>query len=224
MTGHRTCRTISTIFFNNFRGHTDDEHQGARSKNRTPGGLVESEGGVGKVSVRRIFRYLQIDTGPRRSPSACSSRYLAADVVQDAGRVEPFPRRAAEDELGRVRRSHLFSGRTFFPAAPFFPTAPFFPAGPLRRMPTGRHRRAAAMLVTLETLEKLETLETLETLDAGDTRDTRYTGDIRNDHARVKACPNSVPSHLGLRPAFAVGMKKKDRPRARRGWHQWPCR
>ena len=33
---------------------------------------VEAEGGIGKVSVRRIFRYVLIDTDPRRSPSACS--------------------------------------------------------------------------------------------------------------------------------------------------------
>ena len=35
-------------------------------------GWIGSEGGVRKVSVRRVFRYLQIGTGPRRSPSACS--------------------------------------------------------------------------------------------------------------------------------------------------------
>ena len=35
-------------------------------------GWIESEGSVGKVSVRRVFRYLQVGTGPRRSPSACS--------------------------------------------------------------------------------------------------------------------------------------------------------
>ena len=35
-------------------------------------GEIESGGGIGKVSVRRVFRYLGIDTGPRRSPSACS--------------------------------------------------------------------------------------------------------------------------------------------------------
>ena len=35
-------------------------------------GLIESEGSTGSVSVGRAFRYLQIDTGPRCSPSACS--------------------------------------------------------------------------------------------------------------------------------------------------------
>ena len=29
-------------------------------------GPIKSEGGVGKVSVRRVFRYRQIGTGPRR--------------------------------------------------------------------------------------------------------------------------------------------------------------
>ena len=41
-------------------------------RQRTPRARSDSEGCVGKVSVRRIFRYLQIDMGPRRSPSACS--------------------------------------------------------------------------------------------------------------------------------------------------------
>ena len=35
-------------------------------------GQIQSEGSVGKFSVRRIFRYVQICTGPRRSPSACA--------------------------------------------------------------------------------------------------------------------------------------------------------
>ena len=35
-------------------------------------GPIGSEGSVQKVSVRRVFRYVQADTGPRRSPSACS--------------------------------------------------------------------------------------------------------------------------------------------------------
>ena len=33
---------------------------------------IESEGGIGEVSARRVLRYLQSGTGPRRSPSACS--------------------------------------------------------------------------------------------------------------------------------------------------------
>ena len=35
-------------------------------------GYIESEGSVGKVSVRRVSRPPQNGTGPRRSPSACS--------------------------------------------------------------------------------------------------------------------------------------------------------
>ena len=33
---------------------------------------IESECSVGKVSVRRVFRYPQIDAGPRRSLAACA--------------------------------------------------------------------------------------------------------------------------------------------------------
>ena len=39
-------------------------------------GYIDSEGSIGKVSVRRVFRYLQVDTGPRRSPSACAEKLL----------------------------------------------------------------------------------------------------------------------------------------------------
>ena len=53
------------IYSNDFSAHADGERRGAGS-NR--------EGSVGKVLVRRIVRYLQIDTGPRRSPSACSEK------------------------------------------------------------------------------------------------------------------------------------------------------
>jgi hypothetical protein len=35
-------------------------------------GQIESEGSIGKISVRRVFRHLRIGAGPRRSPSACS--------------------------------------------------------------------------------------------------------------------------------------------------------
>ena len=44
---------------------------GARRR-RTPRAGSNRRVGVGKVSVRRIFRHLQRDTGPRRWPSACS--------------------------------------------------------------------------------------------------------------------------------------------------------
>ena len=37
-------------------------------------GQIESEGSVGKVLVGRAFRYAQVDTGPRPSPSACSEK------------------------------------------------------------------------------------------------------------------------------------------------------
>ena len=37
-----------------------------------PKGQIESEGGVGEFSVRRVSRYLQTNRGPRRSPSACA--------------------------------------------------------------------------------------------------------------------------------------------------------
>ena len=40
-------------------------------RRRTPRARSNRRGGVGKVSVRRIFRYHQVGTGPRRSPSAC---------------------------------------------------------------------------------------------------------------------------------------------------------
>ena len=41
---------------------------GAYFLKKNPGGhaWIESEGSIGEVSVRCVFRYLQIDTGPRR--------------------------------------------------------------------------------------------------------------------------------------------------------------
>ena len=47
----------------NFSAHAD----GKRRRGET-----ESDGSIGKVSARRVFRHLQIDAGPRRSPSACA--------------------------------------------------------------------------------------------------------------------------------------------------------
>ena len=44
----------------------------AHADGERPGATKDPEGGVGKVSVRRIFRHLQIGEAPRRSPSACS--------------------------------------------------------------------------------------------------------------------------------------------------------
>ena len=51
-------------------------------------GQSESEGSVGKVSVSRILRYPQVDTGPRRSPSAC------AEILEKKTRsaeIQDFP-------------------------------------------------------------------------------------------------------------------------------------
>ena len=50
-------------------------------------GWIESEGGVGKVSVRRVSSCLQVDAGPRRSPSACS------ETVEKKTPIEPDPPR-----------------------------------------------------------------------------------------------------------------------------------
>ena len=44
----------------------------ARAEGGRRGATSNSEGGIGKLSVRRVFKCPQIDTGPRRSPSACS--------------------------------------------------------------------------------------------------------------------------------------------------------
>ena len=51
--------------------HADGERRGAGS---------ESEGGIGKVSARRVLRYPQIDAGPRCPPSACSEITLSLTV------------------------------------------------------------------------------------------------------------------------------------------------
>ena len=57
-------RTFSPSFFHIFYF---GQSFGARRR-RTPRACIESEGRIGKVSMRRIFMYLQIDTGPRHSP------------------------------------------------------------------------------------------------------------------------------------------------------------
>ena len=51
-----------SVYFCNFSAHADGERRGL------------SRGGVRNLSVRRVFRYLQIGTGPRRPPSACSEK------------------------------------------------------------------------------------------------------------------------------------------------------
>ena len=43
---------------------------------------IDSEGGVGKVSVTRVFRHLQIDTGPQRSPSAWSEIFFEKNYAR----------------------------------------------------------------------------------------------------------------------------------------------
>ena len=60
---------------------------------------IRSEGGIGKVSLSCVIGYLQIDTGPRRWPSACSedirrkksarpeTKFLPAMVSADAAPV-----------------------------------------------------------------------------------------------------------------------------------------
>ena len=48
-------------------------------------GYIDSEGSIGKVSVRRVFRYLQVDTGPRRSPSACAEKLLKIGTERGEG-------------------------------------------------------------------------------------------------------------------------------------------
>ena len=52
------------LFLTTSRGYADGERRGARSNRRV---ALEK-----RVSVGRVFTYLQIDTGPRLSPSACS--------------------------------------------------------------------------------------------------------------------------------------------------------
>ena len=49
-------------------------------------GCIESEGSPGKVFVGRALRYPQIDTGPRRLPSACSEtlRKSATDIARES--------------------------------------------------------------------------------------------------------------------------------------------
>ena len=49
-------------------------------RRRSPRGYIESEGSIGRVSVRRVFGHLHIGTGPRRSPSACSEKLLKKRV------------------------------------------------------------------------------------------------------------------------------------------------
>ena len=84
-------------------------------------GLTGSEGSIGKVSARRAFTYLQTDTGPRRSPSACSEKLLKIDgtdeepppkaeaVVEVRGKYKKAARRAKQlaEKLNVMEACHL---------------------------------------------------------------------------------------------------------------------
>ena len=77
------------------------EHLVGACRRRTPRGLHRFlEGGIGKVSVRRVRRHLQIDTGPRRSPSACSEK---SETTSDGTGVSG-PMWAAQSAWRRVWR------------------------------------------------------------------------------------------------------------------------
>ena len=53
-------------------------------------GWIGSEGSVGKVSVRRVFKYLQIGARPRRSPSACSEMSKKKKVIAIESRADQY--------------------------------------------------------------------------------------------------------------------------------------
>ena len=56
-------------------------------RRRTPKGCIRSDGGIGKILVRRVFRCPQIDAGPRRAPSACSEKLKKKRARQREGRL-----------------------------------------------------------------------------------------------------------------------------------------
>ena len=56
-------------------------------RRQTPRARFESEGSIGKVWVRRVFGYLQIDAGPRRAPSACSETLKKNALGPSMGRL-----------------------------------------------------------------------------------------------------------------------------------------
>ena len=78
-------------------------------------GQTESEGSVGKVSVRCAFRYVQIDAGTRRSPSACSGILKTWCMCQV--RIEGDLARS-EEELVGCRDEIKVGGGTASPAFP----------------------------------------------------------------------------------------------------------
>ena len=78
---------LEDLFLTTFRGMPTANAEGARS-NR--------EGGIEKVSMSRILKYLQIGHGvPRRSPSACSETFLLKNAL---GKLEALERRLREAE------------------------------------------------------------------------------------------------------------------------------
>ena len=62
------------------------------------------EGRIRKVYERRVFSYLQIDTGPRRSPSACSE-ILKQRVIRYVVTPAGFPSDARGTGFGFERGS-----------------------------------------------------------------------------------------------------------------------
>ena len=78
---------------------------GARRR-RTPRGWIGSEGSAGKLSARRVLRYPQIDTGPRRSPSACSetlAKKTDSSLLCSWTRCSPRPAPAGASPRGKKK-------------------------------------------------------------------------------------------------------------------------
>ena len=84
----RTCMGIDGIGWSNRGPPTNSvffnfgEFFGA-CRRRTPGGEIESEGGVGEASARRVFRYLR----NRRRPSAFARRHAPEDCKKKCARA-----------------------------------------------------------------------------------------------------------------------------------------
>ena len=90
-TGKTKMARSADLFLTHFRGTPT-----ANAEGRT-----ESECSIRKVSVGRVFRYVQIDTRPRSSPSACSEKSKKKRARTDRRRpAEAF--RSAQD--GPARR------------------------------------------------------------------------------------------------------------------------
>ena len=93
--------------FNHFSGHANGERRGLDR--------IESEGSIGKVSVRRVFRYLQIGPGPQRSPSACSEMLLKNTAQRPLDQV--CSEHAMGDPRGRRELSRVAHPRGAWRAA-----------------------------------------------------------------------------------------------------------